>query len=175
MRRSILVFLLVASLLAVGGAAASDSDSDSDDGRAIAGSASGWYGFTGTAAGSFFDVRPFYFRVKVFEDGSAKGKYHYRQLRDGVEITIAGSLTCGTIRGNQAWLGGVIEESNRANLIGLEMWFQVQDNAGKEPDMSTTIGAGGPGTGTQYCIDAPVVRFPFFRDSGRLNVNDRED
>ena len=111
-----------------------------------------------------------------------KGAYDYRQVRDGVELTVAGSLTCATIRGNQAWVGGIIEESSRANLIGLEMWFQVQDNGrandgdvedeGKGPaDMTSTIGAGGPGTGTQYCIDAPVVRFPFYLDRGDLRVN----
>jgi hypothetical protein len=95
-------------------------------------------------------------------------------VRDGVELTVQGSLSCATIRGNQAWVGGVIEGSSRPSLIGLEMWFQVQDNGGNEPDMSSTIGAGGPGTGKQYCVDAPVVRFPFFLDSGRLNVHDRD-
>jgi hypothetical protein len=170
-RRSIIVSLVAAALLAVGGAAAAGG---SDDAKVVAGSASGWYGFSGTAAGSVFDVRPFWFRVTAFEDGSAKGKFSYRQVRDGVELTVEGSLGCATIRGNQAWVGGVIEASSRANLIGLEMWFQVQDHGGKQPDMSSTIGAGGPGTGTKYCADAPVVLNPFFLDQGRLNVHDRD-
>jgi hypothetical protein len=38
--------------------------------------------------------------------------------------------------------------------------------------MSSTIGAGGPGTGQQYCDDAPVVRFPFFIDKGFIAVWD---
>jgi hypothetical protein len=171
MRRSIIVTLVAAALLVAGGATAGTG---SGDAKAVAGSASGWYGFTGSAAGSFFDVRPFWFRVVAYEDGSAKGKFAYRQLRDGVEITAEGSLSCATIRGNQLWVGGVIEASSRASLVGLEMWFQVQDNGGAGPDMSSTLGAGGPGTGTQYCIDAPVVRFPFFLDSGRVNVHDRD-
>jgi hypothetical protein len=171
-RRSIIVSLLAAALLAVGGAAASGGGSG--DEKVVVGSASGWYGFAGSAAGSAFDVRPFWFRVTAYEDGSAKGKFSYRQVRDGVELTAEGSLGCATIRGNQAWVGGVIEASSRASLIGLEMWFQVQDNGGKEPDMSSTLGAGGPGTGTAYCADAPVVRFPFFLDQGRLNVHDRD-
>ena len=111
----------------------------------------------------------------AFADGSAKGRYDYRQVRDGVELTAKGPLTCATLRGNQAWVGGVIEESSRPSLIGLEMWFQVQDNKrwrSGTPDMSSTLGAGGPGTGKQYCIDAPVVRFPFFLDDGLLAVWD---
>ena len=171
MRRLIIVSLVAAALLAVGGAAAGTGGGES---KAAVGSASGWYGFAGTAAGSVFDVRPFWFRVTAYEDGSAKGKYSYRQVRDGVELTVEGSLTCATIRGSQAWVGGVIEASSRPSLVGLEMWFQVKDNGNNEPDMSSTIGAGGPGTGKQYCIDAPVVRFPFYLDQGRLNVHDRD-
>ena len=110
MRRSILITLVAAALLAVGGATAGTASSD---GKVVVGSASGWYGFTGTAAGSFFDVRPFWFRVKAYDDGTADGKFSYRQVRDGVELTVEGSLTCATIRGNQAWVGGVIEASSR--------------------------------------------------------------
>ena len=56
------------------------------------------------------------------------------------------------------------------------MWFQVQDNGkGKSepPDMSTTIGAGGPGAAQQYCTDHPQVQFPFFLDQGDLKVRSR--
>jgi hypothetical protein len=103
-----------------------------------------------------------------------KGTFDYRQVRDGVELTVKGSLDCATIRGNQAWVGGVIEESSRANLIGLDMWFQVQDNGKADPDapdMSSTIGAGGPGTAEAYCESAPVVMFPFFLKTGNLRVH----
>lgn len=170
MRRLILVVLAAAVLLAAGGATAGTASSER--GKTIVGAAAGWYGFAGTAAGSVFDVRPFWFGVVAYSDGSAKGRYSYRQVRDGVELTVEGPLTCATIRGNQAWVGGVIEQSSRPSLVGLEMWFQVQDNPGRSPDMSSTIGAGGPGTGTQYCIDAPPVRFPFFLDKGGLHVLD---
>jgi hypothetical protein len=165
-RRLILIPVLAALLLAGGGATASAST--------IAGTAFGSYGFAGTASGSVFDVRPFSFWVIGFKDGSAVGRFDYRQVRDGVELTAKGPLTCATIRGKQAWVGGTIAESSRPSLVGLEMWFQVQDNSiwGGNPDMSSTLGAGGPGTGAQYCVDAPVVRFPFFLDSGFLAVVD---
>ncbi len=166
--RRILISLIAAGLLLVGAGAATGS------GGHIVGSAGGYYGFAGTAAGSTFDVRPFSFWVIEFADGTVKGRFDYRQVRDGVELTAKGSLDCATIRGNQAWVGGVIEESSRASLVGLDMWFQVQDNRGRggPADMSSTLGAGGPGTGEQYCIDAPVVRFPFFIDRGFITVWD---
>jgi hypothetical protein len=137
--------------------------------------ASGKYGFSGTAAGSTFDVRPFTWKVKLRENGTVTGEYDYRQVRDGVELTVSGSLTCAHFEGNRVWVGGVIEESSRPSLVGLDMWFQAQDNGkGEPPDMSSTIGAGGPGTGQAYCDDHPEVRFPFFLDEGDLKVKTAE-
>jgi hypothetical protein len=140
----------------------------------VVASAGGGYGFSGTAAGSTFVVHPFTFNVQVKADGSVHGRYNYTQVRDGIELFVRGSLTCAVIVGNRAWVGGIIEESSRASLVGMDMWFQVQDNgepgSDETPDMSTTIGAGGSGTGQQYCDDAPEPRFPFFLERGNLQV-----
>lgn len=148
--------------------------SDSGGGNAVAASASGGYGFSGTAVGSTFVIHPFTFNVQMKSDGSVTGHYNYRQLRDGVELTVEGSLTCAVIVGNRAWVGGIIEKSSRESLVGLDMWFQVQDNgepgSDEVPDMSTTIGADAPGTGQQYCDDAPEPRFPFFLSQGNIQV-----
>jgi hypothetical protein len=164
-RRAILTAILAAALLpALAGA----------DGKGVVASASGSWSMSGTAAGSTFVIDPFTFNVRIRADGSVDGRYDYTQVRDGVLLTVKGSLDCATIRGNQAWVGGVIEESSRASLIGLDMWFQVQDHgepgSDATPDMSSTIGAGAPGTGDQYCADAPAVLFPFFLDGGNLQV-----
>ena len=146
----------------------------SGEGNRVVGSAGGDWSMSGQAAGSTFEIGPFTFDVRVYADGSAAGHFDYTQVRDGGEpLVVRGTLDCATISGNQAWVGGVIEESSRASLVGLDMWFQVQDNgegAGAPPDMSSTIGAGGPGTGEQYCADAPVVLFPFFLEAGNLQV-----
>lgn len=164
---TILAALAAAALLALSGTA-------SGSGGGLVASAGGSWTMSGTAAGSTFVIDPFSFHVQIHADGRVKGSFDYRQVRDGVELTVSGSLDCATIAGNQAWVGGVIEESSRASLIGLDMWFQVQDNGKNDPDapdMSSTIGAGGPGTGEQYCVDAPVVMFPFFLGSGNLRVH----
>jgi hypothetical protein len=167
-RRHILIGIVAAAALLTSVGAASG------EGNGVVASASGGYGMSGTAANSTFVIHPFTFNVRVYADGSVDGRFNYTQVRDGVALTAKGSLDCATIVGNQAWVGGVIEESSRDNLIGLDMWFQVQDNgepgSDETPDMSSTLGAGGPGTGDQYCADAPVVRFPFFLETGNLQV-----
>jgi hypothetical protein len=167
-RRVILIgsLAVAAVLMSVAGA--------SGKGNGVVASASGGYGMSGTAAGSTFVIHPFTFTVRIKADGSVDGRFNYTQVRDGVALSASGSLDCATITGNRAWVGGVIEKSSRESLIGLDMWFQVQDNgepgSDETPDMSSTLGAGGPGTGDQYCADAPPVMFPFFLDSGNLQV-----
>jgi hypothetical protein len=167
-RRSILIATLALLLVTVLAAGAAGG------GGSVVASASGGYSMSGTAAGSTFVIHPFTFNVRLYADGSADGRFNYTQVRDGNALTVSGSLDCAVIQGNQAWVGGVIEDSSRASLIGLDMWFQVQDNgepgADETPDMSSTIGAGGPGTGEQYCAAHPPVMFPFFLDAGNLQV-----
>lgn len=168
MRKAILTAFLAAGVLfATAGAAAGDPNG-------VVASASGGWSMSGTAAASTFEIQPFTFNVRIYADGSVDGHFNYTQVRDGVELTVKGSLDCAVIQGNQAWVGGVIEQSSRESLLGLDMWFQVQDNgepgSDATPDMSSTIGAGAPGTGEQYCIDHPPVRFPFFVEAGNLQV-----
>ena len=142
-------------------------------GNGVVASASGDYGFSGNAAGSAFVIGPFTWNVQVEADGSAKGQFDYTQVRDGVALSASGSLTCAFIDGDHVWVGGVIEASSRATLVGLDMWFQARDNgegANAEPDMSSTLGAAAAPAGQQYCDDHPPVRFPFLVGEGNLQV-----
>jgi hypothetical protein len=143
-------------------------------GGGVIASASGGYSFSGPVLGGFIDVHPFTWNVTIHADGTAQGHYQYAQVRDGVELMVRGSLTCAAVQGNHVWVGGVIEDSSRHSLIGLDMWFQAQDNgepgSADPPDMSSTIGAGPPGAGQKYCDDAPAVLFPFLIEQGNLQV-----
>jgi len=166
--RAILTAILVAATASVTAGAAPGG------GNGVVASAGGGYGMSGTAGTSSFTIHPFTFTVRVYADGSVDGRFNYTQVRDGLELKVSGMLDCAVIQGNQAWVGGVIEKSSRETLIGRDMWFQVQDNgepgSDETPDMSSTIGAGAPGTGEQYCTDHPPVRFPFFLETGNLQV-----
>ena len=97
-------------------------------GNGVVASANGDYGFSGEAAGSSFVIGPFTWNVQIKADGSVKGQFDYTQVRDGVALSASGPLTCAFIEDDRVWVGGVIEASSRASLVGLEMWFQAQDN-----------------------------------------------
>jgi opacity protein-like surface antigen len=171
MRKLSLIALVMAlALLGIASSAVADDDDD-------VATAKGAYAFSGTAAGSNFVIDPFEWKVRIRADGSVSGWYDYRQVRDGVELTVSGPLTCGVVIENRVWVGGLIEQSSRASLIGLDMWFQAQDNGKGEngtPDMSSTIGAGGPGTAQAYCDQHPAVLNPFLLSSGDLKVHPAE-
>jgi hypothetical protein len=143
-------------------------------GEGVVASASGGYSFSGPLLGGFIEVHPFAWNVEINAEGNVHGRYQYTQVRDGVELMVRGSLTCAVIQGNHVWVGGVIEDSSRESLIGLDMWFQAADNgepgSDATPDMSSTVGAGPTGAGQQYCIDAPAVRFPFLIEQGNVQV-----
>jgi hypothetical protein len=142
-------------------------------GSGVVASANGDYAFTGQAAGSTFAIGPFTWNVQVKADGTTKGEFEYTQVRDGVVLSASGSLTCAFFEGDHVWVGGVIEASSRASLVGLDMWFQAQDHgegANAPADMSSTLGAAAAPAGQQYCDDHPPVRFPFLLSEGNLQV-----
>ncbi len=167
-KRSVIIAAACAAALGVANLASAGPAS-----RVVA-SASGDYELSGPAAGSFFVIDPFRWKVQLLANGNARGHYKYTQVRDGVQLDVSGSLHCATIIGNHVWVGGLIEESSRASLVGLDMWFQAQDNGkGKtDPDMSSTIGAGAAGAAQKYCDDHPAVLFPFLLERGDLKVRD---
>ena len=84
MRKS---FLLITAALALAGASSAGAD------EGVVASASGGYSFSGPVLGGFIDVHPFAWNVSVGADGTVHGRYNYTQVRDGVELTVKGSLT----------------------------------------------------------------------------------
>lgn len=94
-------------------------------------SASGGYGFSTSS----LDVGPFTWNAQVYADGSVDGSYNYTQVSTstGAALTVSGPLTCAVIIGNHVWVGGIIEESSRDSLIGLNMWFQARGIRGQPP------------------------------------------
>jgi len=166
MRKKRTVIIIAVLVLAAGVSATAGAS------EGVVASASGGYSFSGPLLGGVIEVHPFAWDVTVKADGSVHGHYQYTQVRNGVELMVRGSLTCATIQGNHVWVGGVIEDSSRESLIGLDMWLQAQDNGepGSGADMSSTVGAAPAPAGQQYCDDAPAVRFPFLIDEGNLQV-----
>lgn len=121
------------------------------------------------------DVRTFAFNVQKRADGTVTGHYEHRSFDDGHPFYVRGPLTCLNVDGGRAWVGGIIEGSSEPSLVGLEMWFQVEDNgqgAGDAADWSTLVGASPePGSAQEYCDDAPAVNFPFDIEHGNIQVD----
>jgi hypothetical protein len=120
------------------------------------------------------DVRVYSFDAKQHADGSVTGRYNHRSFDDGQPFYVRGPLTCLTVIGNRAWVGGLIEASSEPALVGWDMWFQVQDNGeggGGPPDWTTLVGASPEaGSAQEYCDEAPEVLFPFDIERGNIQV-----
>lgn len=113
---------------------------------------------------STLEVRAFVFHARQKENGTADGGWFYSDVEDGAPWTTFGAVTCVTIRGNHAWVGGTIAYSSDPSVPrGRDLWFQVIDNGGRgePPDITTLVGVGLTGQAKAYCDAANPPRFPW--------------
>ena len=121
------------------------------------------------------EVKTFTFGAQRNSDGTSDGQWHYKDVEDGVTWDVDGPVTCTTIIGNHAWVGGTIEHSSDPSYTGLDMWFQVIDNGeghNAPPDITTLIGVGVAGQAQAYCDAAAPARFPWPVENGNIQVRD---
>jgi hypothetical protein len=107
-------------------------------------------------------------------DGAVHGHWTYHYYEDGVETTFAGPITCLTVLGNRAWLGGPITTSSDPSQIGSGAWWQVADNGSGThpvtPDRTTFVGIGTLAQTQTYCDTAPEPHFIFDVQRGGIQV-----
>lgn len=112
-------------------------------------------------------------------DGSVRGEWRYDYFEAGVETTFRGPVTCLTVRGNRAWIGGPITASSDPTAIGQGAWWQVADNGtGRHPvvpDRTTFAGIGTLAQTQAYCADAPEPHFIFDVQQGSVRVGADDD
>jgi hypothetical protein len=70
--------------------------------------------------------RTFSMNARKKADGTVEGRFQVNN--HGVPSYAKGIITCFTIVGNQAWIGGIIEKSNSPDLIGTQRGWRVVDN-----------------------------------------------
>lgn len=121
---------------------------------------------TRTVAGET-ELTTFSFNAVQHADGKTTGRYQYDFRAAG--FAIHGSVTCVTTNGNQAWVGGVVDQvitddpALEAQLLGVDMWWRSKDlgeSAGAFPDSTTGLGfkfAGVAITAASWCADQPVA------------------
>ena len=108
----------------------------------------------------------FTFTARQKADGRTSGKYRYNFRAAG--FSVEGPVTCLSIRGNEAWIGGTVARIDSPapedqSLVGVDMWWRVQDNGQgprDPPDRSTGVGfafAGSTITAESWCRDQPAL------------------
>ena len=122
---------------------------------------------------------PLEYTAEGRDDGSVRGRWRYDYFEAGVETTFSGSVTCLTVRGNRAWIGGPITASSDPSMIGQGAWWQVADNGtGRHPvvpDRTTFAGIGTIAQTQAYCADAPEPHFIFDVQQGSVRVGMPDD
>jgi hypothetical protein len=119
------------------------------------------------------ELQDFGFTAQTKADGSADGWFTYRDVEDGAPFSANGPVTCLTVIGRDAWIGGVIRSSNDPTLEGLGAWWHVTDNgegANDPPDVTTFLGVGSLAATQAFCADHPPYRFPFAIQGGNIQV-----
>jgi hypothetical protein len=131
-----------------------------------------------TGAGHFTvggELRTFSFTALRYADGTVQGEYELLSRLTGTRIH--GDVTCLSVVGNQAWIGGVQEHSNNpAILPGGENGFRVADNgegANDPPDqMSLMFVNAAPGFAQAYCNARPPAPALNPIEAGNIQVRD---
>jgi hypothetical protein len=114
--------------------------------------------------GGVEDLTTFSFSAIRRADGTTTGQYQYNFRAAG--FSVHGPVTCLSIRGNEAWVGGTVgridsPDAEDQALVGVDMWWRVQDGAGIDGgDLSSGVGfafAGSAITAASWCADQPAL------------------
>jgi len=100
--------------------------------------------------------RTFSMNARMYSDGTVGGMFQVNNHGPGPYAK--GSITCFSIDGNQAWLGGIVEKSDIPGLIGSVRGWRVVDNgegANSSPDQISLIGVANNNNASDYCSDQP--------------------
>jgi hypothetical protein len=175
--RIVAAFILAAVL--AGGSLAAATASETQHGGALV--VASVHGRTYVLLGpSVFGVTvqqdPLAYHATRFANGSVHGAWHYDYWEAGQQTTFSGDVTCMTVSGNRAWIGGPITESSDPTQIGMGAWWQVADNGtGRHPvipDRTTFVGIGTMAQTLAYCSAAAAPHFIFDVQLGGVRVED---
>jgi hypothetical protein len=119
---------------------------------------------------------PLAYEATVSADGTVRGHWRYDYWEGGQETTFSGPVTCLSVSGNRAWVGGPVSQSSDPTQVGMGAWWQVADNGtGRHPvipDRTTFVGFGTMAQTLAYCADEPAPHFIFDVQLGGVRVED---
>ena len=119
-----------------------------------------------------FDLFPetYAFSASVNGDGHVRGQAEIR-LSDPL-VSFHAQVTCLSVSGNSAWVGGVVTETSDLNIApeGMQFWLRVLDNGdgnASNPDKISSVRLGAP---SSVCNQQRPVRTPWVFFRGDLTV-----
>jgi hypothetical protein len=166
-----------AAIIAVGGAA-SAAAAPAGHGSSVAAQVDGQtYVLLGPSVfGVTVQQDPLAYHAIKLADGTVRGRWRYDYWQAGQETTFSGPVTCMSVSGNRAWIGGPITDSSDPTQLGMGAWWQVADNGTGPhpviPDRTTFAGIGTMSQTIAYCNDEPAPHFIFDVQLGGLSVKD---
>jgi len=120
---------------------------------------------------------PLAYEAVKLADGTVHGRWSYDYWESGQETTFSGPVTCMSVSGNRAWIGGPVTASSDPTQVGMGAWWQVADNGtGRHPvipDQTTFVGFGTMAQTIAYCNGQPAPHFIFDVQLGGLRVEDK--
>ena len=119
---------------------------------------------------------PLAYEAVLFADGTVRGHWRYDYYESGAHLVFSGPVSCMTVQGNRAWIGGPIALTTDPTSVGLGAWWQVADlGSGRHPvvpDRTTFAGIGTLEATQAYCDGRPDPHFIFDVQSGGVVVRD---
>ncbi len=120
---------------------------------------------------------PLAYTATRLADGTVRGRWRYDYWEAGRQTTFSGPVTCLSVSGNRAWIGGPVTESSDPTQVGRGAWWQVADNGtGRHPvvpDRTTFAGIGTIAQTLAYCAGEPEPHFIFDVQLGGVRVEDQ--
>ena len=119
---------------------------------------------------------PLSYHAVLLTDGAVHGRWRYDYWESGQQTTFSGPVTCMSVSGNRAWIGGPVTASSDPTQVGMGAWWQVADNGtGRHPvvpDQTTFAGFGTMAQTIAYCDGEPAPHFIFDVQLGGVRVQE---
>jgi hypothetical protein len=119
---------------------------------------------------------PLSYQAVILADGTVHGQWRYDYWESGQQTTFSGPVTCMSVSGNRAWIGGPVTASSDPTQVGQGAWWQVADNGtGRHPvvpDQTTFVGFGTMAQTVAYCEGEPAPHFIFDVQLGGVQVQE---
>jgi hypothetical protein len=172
------VLVMAATIASAGAVSAAAMPARSGGGSTVAAQVEGdTYVLVGPGVfGVTVQQDPLAYSAVELADGTVHGHWRYDLWQAGQETTYSGTVTCMSVSGSHAWVGGPITESSDPTAVGMGAWWQVADNGtGRHPitpDQTTFVGMGTLAQTLAYCANQPAPHFIFDVQLGGVRIDD---